>query len=82
MKDSDMNDKDDVRESTAMELAEENPIDMERETFSLNMCCAEANVKRGFAKRPYDGADWADVQYESTMASDGGFLGRPHGWER
>jgi hypothetical protein len=50
--------------------------------FSLNMVTSLSTVKRGFQRLPYDGSNMADEQFTTLSPSDGGFLGRPQGWER
>ena len=44
-----------------------------------NMCVSTEAAKRGYTKLAYDGMD---EQFQLMDPSDGGFLGRPQGWER
>lgn len=43
------------------------------------MCCSTEVAKRGYARLTYDGTD---EQFQLMSPADGGFLGRPMGWER
>lgn len=71
-----------ARGETAEDLAERNPIGFGLDTFPLNMGFSADAAKRGYVRQAYDGTEMADVQFERTTSMDGGFLGRPHGWER
>jgi hypothetical protein len=63
------------------DLTEVNPVEFSEPPGPFNMSVSTAALApgRGYTKLPYDGTD---VQFEMMDPTDGGFLGRPQGWER
>lgn len=68
-----------MRSTISRDLAERNPTRMKTEECTPEMVASQATAVRGFKRIPYDGAD---QQFDLASPSDGGFLGRPQGWER
>ena len=59
-------------------LKARNPIGFGEDSYPLEMCATQATCERGFSRIPVK----PDLDMTLISDADGGFLGRPQGWER
>ena len=66
------------RNETMEDLAELNPVRMKPVDCGCEMVVSQAAAERGYSRITVG----MDQQFALMSSADGGFLGRPQGWER